>query len=661
VPGLDGLRAVAVLTVMAFHAGISGAGGGLLGVDIFFVISGFLVTSLLLLERDSSGSIHLGRFWGRRARRLLPALLVLVAGMALYARWQGTGISPLQVKGDALSTLFYWANWHYVLSGQNYFVRFGAPSPLLHTWSLAVEEQFYLVWPIVVVVVLKRFGRGALAWTAGILALASAALCASLYMDGAPVDRLYYGTDTRGQALMAGALLAILLPLSRRTGDGTSGVEPLSKGRARILLAAGGVAGAASLAWLLHAVQGNGPFLYEGGFLLVAISAAAVVALVVHRPGHPLSRILAWTPLRYIGRISYGLYLYHWPLFLVLDEQRTGLRGAYLVEVRFCATFAAAALSFHLLESPIRTGRVRLLPVALRDRTGRLASLLSVRAAAVGAGAGVLTALVTVSVPSVPASAMANGGSGPALAGRAANPERALLIGDSMALTLGEGLGIDAARWGVTVANRGVLGCDLDPATSVNIMGTVSRASQGCAQWDAAWTRLVDQTNPDVVVVLLGRWETIDRLYGGRWTTVGQPAFDQHLQAELTRVVQIGASRGARVVLLTLPYIAQTTEQPDGSPWDMNLPSRTDAYNADVRAVVARNQAEAAVVDLNKLLDPGGRYVSFIDGVRVRDYDNEHLSVDGGLWLRSRLLPQIVALGSKHHTATPAGPASLGT
>jgi peptidoglycan/LPS O-acetylase OafA/YrhL len=187
VPGLDGLRGVAVLAVMAFHAGLGWAAGGLLGVDVFFVLSGFLVTSILLGEHARTGTLALRRFWARRARRLLPALFVLLLGICAYAWWVSGGVAPAQLRGDALSTLGYVANWHYIATGQDYFVRYGGLSPLLHTWSLAVEEQFYLVWPLVALVVLKRAGRRGLGWVAGIVGASSAAVCAGLYLAGVSV------------------------------------------------------------------------------------------------------------------------------------------------------------------------------------------------------------------------------------------------------------------------------------------------------------------------------------------------------------------------------------------------------------------------------------------------------------------------------------------
>jgi peptidoglycan/LPS O-acetylase OafA/YrhL len=627
---------VAVLAVLAFHAGVGWLGGGLLGVDVFFVLSGFLVTALLLAEYHGTGTIALGRFWARRARRLLPALLVLLLGMCVYARWAGSGMAPAQVRGDALATLAYVANWHFVATGQDYFVHFGATSPLLHTWSLAVEEQFYLVWPIVALGVLRRFGRSGVGWAAGVLAVGSAALCGGLLASGASLDRLYFGTDTRSQAIMVGALVAVLVPLTGRSKAAASAA------RSRLVAVAGTV-GALALGVGLWAAKGSGAFLYEGGFLAVAAGTAAVVALVVEQPGNVVSRLLSWRPLRYVGRISYGLYLYHWPIFLVIDG-RSGLGPLALLAARFGATFIVAALSFRFVERPIRSWRPsgRGLP--------RWAPLGAVGAAALG-----LVALLLVATAAPPASSTLSPGGRPPTRFHgpfgldSAHPERALLVGDSMALTLGWGLGRDANAWGVSVDNRGSVGCDLDPTTTVNVMGTISSAAQGCPRWQTDWSQLVDRLDPDVVVVLLGRWDCLDRLYSGRWTHVGEAVFDRHLQSELGRVIDIGSARGARVVLLTLPFIAQTTEQPNGSPWAMNLPSRTDAFNADIRRAVAEHPGKAAMLDLNKLLDPGGHYTSFVKGVRVRGLDDEHISPAGGELVRGSLLPALVQIGLTHY------------
>jgi peptidoglycan/LPS O-acetylase OafA/YrhL len=649
------LRGVAVLAVMGFHAGLGPVNGGLLGVDMFFVLSGFLVTSLLLAEHARTGTIKLIAFWGRRARRLLPALLVLLIGIGAYARWVGGGVPPAQLRGDALFTLVYSANWHFIASGQNYFVRFGALSPLLHTWSLAVEEQFYLVWPLIALVVLRRFGRRGLGWAAGVIGAASATLCARLFLAGASIDRLYYGTDTRAQSIMVGAVLAIVVPMTDRvTRPGVAGPSPGPE-RSRPArwyptrersIAALGLIGAAALLWALHTVRGDGALLYEGGFLVVGLCTGAVIASTVELPRAALTRALCFRPLRYTGRISYGLYLYHWPLFLVIDGSRTGLTGAALLVVRVGATFGVAALSYRFVEMPVRSW-------------GRPGSRRRVRLAWAGLSAALIGLVVAVLLVATvtPGEAVLQIGSrppahyvGPAGVG-AAHPEHALLLGDSLALTLGIGLSNHSRDWGITLDNQSAIGCDLDPDTTVNVMGTVSPAAGGCPDWRASWSRLVNRERPDVVVVLLGRWECLDRLFAGSWTHVGERAFDRHLTAELGQVIEIGSSHGAKVAMLTLPYIAQTTEQPDGSPWDMNLPARTNAYNADVRRAVAEHRRQATVIDLNKLLDPRGRYTSYIHGVRVRSFDDEHISTAGGELLRGALLPQLVDLGLPSYRA----------
>src|SRR4051794_2930819 len=205
VDALDGLRGVAVLGVLAFHLGH--LRGGFLGVDLFFVLSGFLITSLLLAEWRRDGRIALGAFWARRARRLLPAVLVLIAAIAAYAATNPPSVAMHALRGDALATLAYVANWHAIVADHSYWELFSVPSLLAHTWSLAIEEQLYVVWPLIVVVAL-RFGRRALLFTALGLGVASAIAMIVLHGDGDPTSRVYFGTDTRAAAVLFGAALA---------------------------------------------------------------------------------------------------------------------------------------------------------------------------------------------------------------------------------------------------------------------------------------------------------------------------------------------------------------------------------------------------------------------------------------------------------------------
>jgi hypothetical protein len=231
---------------------------------------------------------------------------------------------------------------------------------------------------------------------------------------------------------------------------------------------------------------------------------------------------------------------------------------------------------------------------------------------------------------------------------------RVLLLGDSLALTLGKGLGVHAARWGVSLDNQGQVGCDLDPQSTVNIEGSITLAAQGCKNWPTKWRTMVDRLNPDVVAVELGRWEVSDRIIDGHWTRIGEPAWDHLYAKELAQAIRVLSSKGAHVVIFTLPYIQQTTEAPNGTPWDINQPVRTNEYNALVRQVVSRSSGRASVIDLNRDLDPAGKYTSYVHGVRVRNADDEHLSLQGGELLRPEILPALVQLGLPHESARRA-------
>ncbi len=243
-PALNGLRGVAVIGVVAYHLQIGWAKGGYLGVDLFFVLSGFLITTLLLEEWVGTGRVNLGAFWGRRARRLLPALFLVVLALALYlicnAVWGGPGANGLidlsGLRGDAIATLLYVNNWHLIFAHQSYFAQFSTPSPLQHTWSLAIEEQFYLVWPPLLLVVLRYGRRG---WRrVGVtvtiaLGVGSSVLMAALFHPGVDPSRIYYGTDTRLFDLMAGATLAFLVAARRQPGRAGASDPPLGRPRGR--------------------------------------------------------------------------------------------------------------------------------------------------------------------------------------------------------------------------------------------------------------------------------------------------------------------------------------------------------------------------------------------------------------------------------------------
>ena len=267
--GLDGLRGLAVIAVILYHGGVRWAQGGFLGVEIFFVLSGFLITSLLVAEWTRSGRISLPTFWARRARRLLPAMFVLVAAVGVYYALAGPAAAVPGLRGDGLATLFYFSNWHQIATGTNYFAASGPVSPFQHTWSLAIEEQFYLVWPPVLVFLIWisrrrwRSARGPLTLllTASIVgAILSTIDIAALFNGGAGLDRVYYGTDTRASGLLSGAALALWLARRRAASDGTR----KSPRRAEAALGRwGSIAVLVALAVALNEANGDSAWLYR--------------------------------------------------------------------------------------------------------------------------------------------------------------------------------------------------------------------------------------------------------------------------------------------------------------------------------------------------------------------------------------------------------------
>ena len=335
VPALDGARALAVVAVLAFHADLAGARGGFLGVSVFFTLSGYLITSLLVGEHASTGTLSLKAFYTRRARRLLPAAYLCIAlVLALGFAWGA--VQREHLPGDVFASVMSVANWRFILEGNSYRDLFiGQPSPLAHFWSLAIEEQCYLVLPLVVLWSLRR-GRRTLAV---VLSAAFLASVASAFLAHDP-DLVYQGTHTRAAELLAGALLALALPRWQ--------------GRERLRGAIGFV-GLGGFVVAVTTVTLADRWLYRGG--LAALSLLWVALLVGLTGANPLSRVLAVRPLVRIGQVSYGIYLFHWPIFLVLTPERLGFGGPALLAIRLAATALATWGSYVLLERPVRMGR----------------------------------------------------------------------------------------------------------------------------------------------------------------------------------------------------------------------------------------------------------------------------------------------------------------
>ena len=606
VVALDGLRAFALLIIMGYHFGVGWLQGGFFSLDIFYVLSGYLITGLLLGEWARAARIKLGAFWLRRARRLLPALLVVLVVVTLVVRFAYPVGEYPDLRMADLSALFYFSNWWQIASASNYFVATGPISPLTHTWSLAVEEQFYLVWPLVVVAVLhlgRRFSRGIelLLAVSVVGALASAVEMARLYHPGVNTTRLYFGTDTHAQSILVGAALACTLTLVERR-RGNVGMAPVASSRAAtVALTAVGLAGLAGTAALTATQTGTVAFDYRGGFFLSALSAAALVVGSVCVPHGPLARGLSLPPMVWMGTVSYGAYLWHFPVFLELDAGRTGLTGFPLLLVRFAVTFALAGASYYLVERPVMEGTFwRSL------RAAGPAALAMGATVAVIVAATVTPATAAVQVSTAGRISPAERQELQAAHAFSTRPVRFMFVGDSLSVTMGIGLAVDTVpRWGVDVINEGKLGCDLDDLPTISTTnGQQDAPDSPCAHWSALWSGDVDRDRPEVVGMLMGRWDILDHVDDGRIVHIGQPAWDRHLSEEIDHVVSVLSARGAHVVLFTMPYIDPANESLNGTLSPYDSPTHVDEFNRILKQVAERHRRGVTVIDLNHILGP---------------------------------------------------------
>jgi len=375
-PGLDGLRAVSVVAVLAYHGGMTWLPGGFLGVEVFFVISGYLITLILTREHERTSTISLPGFWKRRARRLLPSLYLLLVATALvvlvFYREELRGLS-----GQLWSAASYVTNWFFIFTDQSYFATIERPSILQHLWSLAIEEQFYLLWPIALLGLLKLSGgrRAPVALVAVGLSAASAVLMALLFEPAMDPSRVYYGTDTRASGLLLGAALGLMWRRTKawREGDEVSVVS----------LDLIGWTGLGVLVACFVGIQQFDSFLYRGGFVVVVLASSAAIAAAVH-PSTVFGQAIGHRLFTWVGVRSYSLYLWHWPIFVFTRPEIDLALPTYpTLVLRLVLTFAAAEVSYRFVEVPIRNG-------ALGRLLARPEGAGFVRRFAAPAGAGAL-------------------------------------------------------------------------------------------------------------------------------------------------------------------------------------------------------------------------------------------------------------------------------
>jgi peptidoglycan/LPS O-acetylase OafA/YrhL/lysophospholipase L1-like esterase len=624
-PALDGWRGFTIWFAISVHAGYFTA-GGVLSLDTFFVLSGFLITGLLLREWDRSSGINLLAFWARRARRLLPALFVVLGAVLVYAAVLAPSLGLDKLRGDVLASLGYVVNWHFIASGQSYFGSFTTPSPLLHLWSLAVEEQFYLVWPPIVLLTLwlarRRLSERGVIASVGLVALlgavASSIWMVALYQPGADPSRVYYGTDTRAQAMLIGAVLAVVTTL-----HGPLRSRP---GRAMLTIAAPLCLLVVVAPWFASDATAVHDFFYgQYGLFVYCVATAVVLWRLTQERVGLLGAALSLPLVRWVGGISYEMYLWHWPTYLVVTPDRTGLDGLTLLAVRLSAVVALSWATARLVDDPIRRG--------VRLHSPRMARVAA-GAAVIVIGMGVFVATVSAEPAlSGQVGQLADQGPAPttvAPANAAQSNTTVMVVGDSQAATFAQGIRADPGQYGLsaqpglTVWNRAILGCPIDSYAVFVIDGNqLDNRCGGQGYWQKQWADDVKTFQPDAVVVLAGAWDVFDAVMpDGSVQHVGQAGYDAGYRRDLSQLLDTLSSTGAQVIVVKPPCWG--VNHMIGS--DPERPERLDAARTaaiDAAWTRAAQQHGATLVDLDAKLCPNG-----VSNDSIRP-DGAHFSGDG--------------------------------
>ena len=626
-PGLDGLRAISVAAVILYHAGFSWMHGGFLGVEVFFVVSGYLITSLLLEERQKSGRVSLSQFWLRRARRLFPALFMVFVAVATWAMLFGSAEQTSQLKRDLPWAIPYAANWGQIAGDVPYFQP-GDPPLLRHLWSLAVEEQWYLIWPLAFIGLMawlrrpERVARALGIVVFGVFVLmwwiergGDQPLSLPGVFDGADrVNFLYLSTITRSMGLLLGAAAAMLWQPWRWANAMRAPSRALDIG----LGASVGV-----LLCCFLAADLTAGYMYPWLLTLVSLASLVAIAVVVHPAAAGSRLLLSWPPLVEFGKRSYGVYLWHWPIFVVL-EATDGSTGRFFAGVAITAV--VSELCYRFVETPVRKGALgRWMRSPRREQrdwvpVGALGVLVlglgvyyvQVDEFDVAAGGGEAT--FDLAVSSVPGATTADTqtstqtgstidpnvsvGSSQPVGQVAAAPRSLAIVGDSQAHSLAVNLpeGIEST---FTVEDGAVDGCSVfDTGNVISSRDGFSNSFDICETWAEQWGEAA--AGNDVALVVLGAWDVFDIEIDGRTYVFASPEFDSMFTSNLQRGIDAITAAGAKVALLEVACMRPQDVEGAGVP---ALPERAD---------------DSRVAHLNDLLrgvaaaQPGA--VTFVEG-----------------------------------------------
>ncbi len=658
-PALDGVRGIAVAGVLVFHGGFEIATGGFLGVSTFFTLSGFLITSLLLAERASTGTIALGAFWKRRFKRLLPAAVTCIGLIAVFWSWldlqSEADFSPVDVvgriPGDLLAALFYVYNWRAAFppEGAGYnalFEEVVEPSPAAHFWSLSIEEQFYVFFPLLAALILAYLAWSKRVFAATLVGLLALSVLSVTWLDG--FDRIYNGTDVRMAEILVGALLAVAFSYAR--GRDFIMTHPI--------VAWTGVAALALTVFLWYETTLRSGWLLEGGLFGYAMLSALVIMAATQATG-PVSFVLSWSPLVWLGAVSYGLYLYHWPIFRWIDHDSTGLDPIPLFVARIAVTLAVAWLSYHYLEQPIRRGikpgagvSSIAIPIGV---TAAIVIAMTVAYSEIGRDdvdldvafdgdedIALLTDVSTTTtdadeespLTTLPESAEPTGGSqaglAPATTTSAAplvledRPPVVALIGDSIGINLREAL------------SRRAEALELPPLTSPEIAhagcdntygeGEINRVDlilPSCRDSYAPIEEAFDRDQPDAVVIVGSTVDLMEHREApdAPWLALTDEMRRGDLRAKLGELQATAVDRGMSVVWVTVPCIADFKAEPLGIE-----PEHVPLMNEVIKDVAADGPPTVTVFDLYAEVCPGGEFVRELAGDPQAREDGLHFS-----------------------------------
>ena len=544
--GLDGLRGVAVILVIIFHSGLDWLPGGFLGVSVFFTLSGFLITSLLINECENSGRINLKAFWGRRLRRLAPASLVVIAVVIGLASWLSTSIEASRIKGDAISAVLYFSNWRFIYSGHSYGELFASPSPLQHLWSLSIEEQLYVVVPVIIAglfaVGLRRRGIGVV-----LLVGVFGSTIATMLISGH--EHIYYGTHTRAAELLLGAALACLFG-QRIEQLATKPARPWST---LYLLPLLGVILLAKFSTV------DSAWVYSGALTLFGL--LSVVCLIAAIQGGPVRAILSWSVLVRVGEVSYGLYLIHWPVIVWLNTDRLDVNPTALFGAQVVVTVLLTVLSYWLIEQPIRHRKVlRSVPVALGAFVASVVAAVVLASAVLASTSGRVDTTPEILVTLAPNTTNVNEGVTTTVADAMPTridrtvPLSILVIGDSTAENIATALA-GASDGNLGVISGGVLGCPLLKVAFVRDRKDSQQDVAYCPENEQLVRDHVADVDAVVIVAGVANQWAFQYTDSDMWIEPGSDQYKTDLDQFLFNIEDIVAPYGLPVLVFETPPV----------------------------------------------------------------------------------------------------------